>query len=166
MHDADETELWQHWHAAAGEPVIDAALRRMFVQLDEFIAAQNPTCWISGKCCRFDSYGHRLYVTGLEIAWLVRQIDDGQRARLDAGELPGMDGCPFQVNGLCGVHAIRPLGCRTFFCDPAAQHWQSEVYEAFLADLRYLHEAHGLPYRYLEWRGGLAAVRQAVPARR
>jgi len=73
-----------------------------------------------------------------------------------------MDGCPFQVNGMCSVHPLRPLGCRVYFCDPDAQDWQEPVYERFLNELRQLHERSGLEYRYLEWRAGLSEARAVL----
>ena len=155
-----QTDPWKRWLEASREAEIDSALRGLYAELGADVQARSPTCWLSGRCCKFDSYGHRLYVTGLEIAWLVGQLDEGGRARLAGAELPQLDGCPFQVNGLCSVHALRPLGCRIYFCDPAAQHWQNEVYESFLGRLRRLHEEHGLEYRYIEWRQGLAEGRE------
>jgi Fe-S-cluster containining protein len=160
-HHTDE-QAWAVWRAAAADPRIDALLGALYRDLDADIAARRPTCWLSGKCCKFESYGHRLYVTGLEIAWLLGQLDEAGRGRLAQALLPELDGCPFQVNGLCSVHALRPIGCRIYFCDPAAQGWQSDVYEAFLMRLRRLHEEHGLDYRYMEWRQGLADARREL----
>ena len=157
----EDRRRWRRWFEAASRGDVDAALRRLYAELDREVAAHNPTCWISGKCCRFDAYGHRLYATGLEIAWLIRQLDATGRDRLDAAELPAMDGCPFQVDRLCSVHADRPVGCRVYFCDPAAQHWQSETSERHLAALRALHDRHALPYAYMEWRAALAEARAA-----
>jgi Fe-S-cluster containining protein len=67
-------------------------------------------------------------------------------------------GCPFQVEGLCSVHAIRPFGCRVFFCDATSDDWQHGQYERFHADLKRLHAQLGVPYQYLEWRQALAAL--------
>jgi len=153
--------LWRNWITAANHPSIDAALRHGYADLEAELAALKPTCWLSGRCCKFESYGHKLYVTGLEIAWLVGQLDERGRDRLRDAD-PTTDGCPFQIEKLCSVHALRPLGCRIFFCDANAQHWQNEVYETFLDRLRRLHEAFGLEYRYMEWREGLAEAREAV----
>ena len=61
----------------------------------------------------------------------------------------------FQAGGLCTVHAIRPMGCRVFFCQQGTEDWQRDLYEKYLNDLRALHDAHGVPYRYLEWRSAL-----------
>ena len=69
-----------------------------------------------------------------------------------------MGGCPFQVDRLCSVHAIRPFGCRIFFCDPTSQQWQNERYELFHAELKRLHEGLGVPYFYVEWRAAPGAL--------
>jgi Fe-S-cluster containining protein len=73
---------------------------------------------------------------------------------LDAARQSG--GCPFQVRNLCGVHSIKPLGCRLYFCDKSAQQWQNDLSERLLARIRALHDEQGIEYRYGEWREMLA----------
>ncbi len=153
---------WSCWFHAARRETVGSALRAAYDELDKDVAARKPTCWLSGKCCHFETYGHQLWVTALEIAWLVEQLDDTQRDALFVAELPQLDGCPFQNDKLCGVHALRPLGCRVYFCDPAAQDWQNDVYEHHLERLRVLHEGQGIAYRYVEWRAGLAEARRWI----
>lgn len=161
-HLTEDTTLWSAWFAAACDPAIDTALRACYADLDAEVASRNPTCWLSGKCCKFDTHGHKLYVTALEIAWVISRLDPLGRSRLYEAPLPDLDGCPFQVNGLCSVHALRPLGCRVYFCDPSAQGWQNDLYETFLSRLRRLHEERGVEYRYMEWRLGLSEARAAL----
>ncbi|MEM6394307.1 MAG: hypothetical protein AAF797_16195 [Planctomycetota bacterium] len=164
--DADERLMWRELHRAACDPSIDQALRNLYAELDAAIAERGPTCWQSGKCCNFDAYGHRLYVTALEIAWFRRQllaIDPQPDTTADAttprvslqqfAEQPGA--CPYQVGGACSTHAIRPLGCRVFFCQKGTEDWQNDLYETFLRKLRELHEAAGIEYRYMDWIAGL-----------
>jgi hypothetical protein len=45
-----------------------------------------------------------------------------------------------------------------FFCDPTSTEWQNESYEHFHAELKRLHEHHGVPYRYVEWRAALREI--------
>jgi Fe-S-cluster containining protein len=130
---------------------------------------RRPRCDASGRCCRFKEYGHRLYVTTLELAAFVASLNDFARSTgCTSGAV--MEGtCPFQVDGLCSVHAIRPFGCRVFFCDPASIEWQNDQYERFHATLRRLHEELDVPYRYLEWLDalkclGLADFAASAPA--
>jgi Fe-S-cluster containining protein len=139
--------------AARARPEAMAAVARLYRELADAVAERKPVCTASGRCCRFEAYGHRMYVSTIELARFVADLDA-------AGELPanaewdGM-GCPFQIDGLCSVHAVRPLGCRTFYCDPSSTEWQNEMYERHHAELRALHDEIGVPYQYTEWRVAL-----------
>ena len=64
---------------------------------------------------------------------------------------------------MCGVHAIRPFGCRMFFCDPTSTDWQNDAYERFHGQLKQLHQTLGVPYFYVEWRQALRAMGWATP---
>jgi Fe-S-cluster containining protein len=139
--------LWSCWFTAAGDSTIDAALRDMYTRLDADIQKHSPTCWLSGRCCNFDAFDHRLYVTALEIAWVLRQVG--------AREVDPTGPCAYQQEKLCTIHTVRPLGCHLFFCQEGTQEWQYQMYESYLDELRKLHESHDLPYRYVEWREGL-----------
>lgn len=169
MADLATESCWPVWRRAVGRSDIDAAIRGLYARLDAAIAERGPTCWQSGRCCHFDTYGHRLYVTGLEVAWFLGQGDGGQGSGdngsapssdhalplLTESGTPSADACPYQRDNRCTTHAIRPLGCRVFFCQEGTQDWQHTLYETFLDELRAVHDRFGLPYRYMEWRAGL-----------
>src|SRR5690606_7786325 len=123
---------------ASKRPEVLAAVEAVYADLADAIARRKPVCEMSGRCCRFEEYGHRLYVSTLELAAFYAGA-----AR--AGAWDGT-GCPFQQGKLCGVHTIRPFGCRMYFCDPTAQAWQQGMYEQFHARLKRLHEELGVPY--------------------
>ncbi|MEM7625266.1 MAG: hypothetical protein AAF333_06530 [Planctomycetota bacterium] len=159
-----DAALWSAWHDAAGRPPVDVALRGLYAEIDAAVAARGPTCWTSGRCCKFDDFGHRLYVTGLEIAWFLRQVQTTPVNPEPASETSGVrlpqfaehpGACPYQVDGLCSTHTVRPLGCRIFFCQQGTEAWQQDLYEEFLRRLRFLHDEHGLEYRYMDWIAGL-----------
>jgi Fe-S-cluster containining protein len=145
------TELAQAVKEAAerGLGEVREAIHRVYDDLQVQIDHRKPVCERSGRCCRFDEFGHRLYVTTLELALFVSELDgaEGQTS----------SGCPFQIDGLCSVHGIRPFGCRVFFCDPTAGEWQNQQYERFHAQLKLLHGELGVPYFYVEWREALRA---------
>jgi Fe-S-cluster containining protein len=143
--------LWPRWFAAAREPAVRQAVREVYDRLDAAVRARGPTCWSSGKCCNFEAYGHRLYVTALEIAWVLGEVP----VRPAAAAVEPRGGCPFQIDRLCSIHASRPLGCRVFFCQQGTQDWQKEIYEKFLTELRTLHDRFDVAYQYMEWRAGL-----------
>ncbi|MHC4996635.1 MAG: hypothetical protein ACYTGQ_16450 [Planctomycetota bacterium] len=153
---------WEQWKGAAQTAEVDGALRDLYARLDAEITELGPTCWVSGNCCRFVSCGHRLYVTGLEIAWMIGRLEEGAWGEIEAEAIPDLDGCPFQVEGKCSTHGIRPLGCRVYYCDPNAQGWQQEVYEKYQDKIRALHSKLRLEYRYREGRVGLSEARLAL----
>ena len=133
-----------------------AAVRALYSDVQAEIDVRRPLCLVSGRCCRFEEYGHRLFVTTAELAAFAHDLKHVTIA--GAGHAWDGTGCPFQSNKICGVHTIRPFGCRMFFCDATAAEWQNEVYERFHARLKRLHEVLGVPYFYVEWRRALAAL--------
>lgn len=159
MHAQDIANSWQAWLKAATSSTIDDALRDMYQRVDDAIAARGPTCWISGRCCNFNAYGHRMYVTGVEIVWVLKKATEPSSHKATRGlkvdDVDLQGACVFQINGMCSIHDIRPLGCRVFFCQEGTQGWQQELYEDFQRELRLLHDNHHLPYQYMEWRAGL-----------
>ena len=180
MHSADEDQrLARAWLEAVSRAEVRTDLEVIYTSAAESIAARAPACWASGRCCNFEKSGHLLYVTGLETAytvWMGRAkqcVVAGAQAPTTSLERPGLrpslyslklhvlsnervpGACPFQVNNLCGVHEIKPLGCRVYFCDKSAQDWQHELSERLLAEIRAIHERHAIEYRYGEWRGML-----------
>lgn len=144
-----EDALRQAVAAAAARAEVGTAVGALYADVAAEIDRRRPVCVISGRCCRFEEYGHRLYVTTLELA-AFRSGYLGEAVTSWDGT-----GCPFQLNKLCGVHAIRPFGCRMFFCDATSTQWQNDAYERFHAELKSLHDRLGVPYFYVEWRAAL-----------
>lgn len=139
------------WLDAARRDDVIAELEAVYAYVAAATEARRPVCTTSGRCCRFDEWGHRLYVTGLETAYTVLRLP----AALTAGALAearARGGCPFQRDRLCAVHAIRPLGCRVYFCDETSTEWQRDLYERTLREVRAIHDRHAIEYRYGEWR--------------
>jgi len=145
------------WSRAAVDPVVDAAIRAIHADVAEATRAARPLCLASGRCCDFEAFGHRLYVTGLETAWCLAQVGRIPGS-VEIAEATARGTCPFLVNRMCGIHTVRPFACRTFFCDRDATDWQRELHERCHATMRALHELHAIPYRYGEWRAMLALL--------
>lgn len=176
------SERAQGWMDAVRRADVRAGLEAVYARASAEIAKRGPACWASGRCCNFDKAGHRLYVTGLEAAYTLLRLPEvaaeGERQHAAAGQgalsitafgearlrllvledAKQRGGCPFQVRNLCGVHAIKPLGCRVYFCDQSAQAWQQDLSEHLITDIKSLHDTHGLEYRYGEWRAMLEEV--------
>ena len=132
-----------------GSDPFTAQMREFYEKVDAAIAAHQPRCVNRGDCCKFAAFGHRLYVTDVELAYFVR----GEPARpVD----PGAGACPYQEAGRCTARAHRPLGCRIFFCDESARDWQGPEYERHLAELKEIGRGFDISYRYREWLSALA----------
>lgn len=167
--------------AAAQRPEVVDAMRKFYQQADQSIAEKNATCWNKGDCCRFGQYGHRLYVTALEVAYYVAMghEHDAPFSPRHAGgdteiilklskpssalpilqnEFVTADACPHAHDNRCHARERRPLGCRIFYCDPSAQDWQGPMTEERLAQLRSLHETLEVPYFYADWMTVLKAL--------
>jgi len=139
------------WLTAARDPAIIAQLDAIYTMIAEQIEARGPACWASGRCCNFTKTGHLLYVTGLEAAYTIARLPSPPTAATITAARARGD-CPFQSLNLCGIHPLRPMGCRVYFCDRSAQSWQNDLSEAALHHIRALHDQHHLEYRYGEWR--------------
>jgi hypothetical protein len=119
------------------------ALLAAYAELDAEVARQTPVCQISGRCCRFEEYGHTLFVSSPEFALLLADAPAPSRP-LDGGAT-----CPWQDNrGRCSARGARPMGCRVYFCDPDYQPRAPEIAEAGIARLKRLVEELGLPWDY------------------
>ncbi len=121
-------------------------------------------CNRCGRCCDFIAYGHRLYVTPIELAYLRGRTPwPRERPALRSFSGAGSEGepirtCPYQIDGQCTAHDRRTLGCRVFFCRADSRHEQ-EIYERFHARLRRLHEDHAIEYRYEELTQALQKIK-------
>ena len=157
------------WREAALHAEVAAFFAAARVRIAEVVRERRPICLASGACCRFEEYGHRMYLSGLEAAFVVARIDAARTARaanplriLEVDGARKRGDCPYLRAGLCGEHEERPLGCRIYFCDKGPDgrgaEWQSALYEELHAATIALHERLGVPYRYLEWREALSAL--------
>lgn len=135
-------------------PEIASELEAVYALISDQIEARGPSCWASGRCCNFEKAGHLLYTTGLEAAYCIARLPQKlDQAAIEAAIASG--GCPFQSANLCGVHAIKPSGCRVYFCDRSAQDWQNDLSERALHEIRAIHDRANIEYRYGEWRSML-----------
>jgi Fe-S-cluster containining protein len=132
------------WHAVFAE------LEALYADLERELPRYRFTCAASGKCCDFDAYGHRLYVTTIEAEYFFLH---GPGAPLNDSERL----CPAygEEDRLCHAREGRMLGCRAYFCGPYPVIPPDDVYERYHAKLKRMHERHGVPFEYcdlLEWR--------------
>jgi len=125
----------------------------LYGELDAAVARLGPTCAVSGRCCRFEEYGHTLFLSIPEAAVLMADAPAPVRA-LDAGLT-----CPWQdEKGRCTAREARPLGCRVYFCDSAFQEHAPRLSEEFLTRLKAIVNDRGWPWGYAPLHRHLAAA--------
>ena len=146
-------------------------LANLYAKLARDLAQLGVACRGCGRCCHFDEVDHTLFASALEIAFFRARVrEDGIAPAAEVR--PGR--CPFQENGRCRAHAMRPLGCRVYFClegplpgapqasappSPAREE-HARALERLSAEahgeLKRIHERHGLPWRYGPFLAALA----------
>jgi Fe-S-cluster containining protein len=134
-----------------------AALEQLYRELDAELPRYRFTCSASGRCCDFDAYGHRLYVSTLEARYFFDKLGD-ERINDDP------DACPaWGADRLCKERVGRMLGCRTYFCGPYATEGPEALHERYLAKVNQLHDRFRIPYEYKDVR---AWAEERLPAQR
>jgi Fe-S-cluster containining protein len=118
-------------------------LASLYEELEAEIGRLRPVCQLSGRCCRFREFDHTLFVSGLEVEYLL------QGAAQPIGALDRGETCPWQdARGRCTAREARPLGCRVYFCDPNYESAGPELCERFLTRLKNLTDRHGISWDY------------------
>ncbi|WP_419191180.1 YkgJ family cysteine cluster protein [Saltatorellus ferox] len=118
-----------------------ARLEAIYAELEELLAAVRPVCIARGVCCRFEEADHVLYSTGLEA--------DYAAAKKPVAPAPEAEGrCPYHVAGRCTAREGRPLGCRTYYCDPTLQDALEATHERLLGEIRQIERDLDYPASY------------------
>jgi hypothetical protein len=122
-------------------PELHSRVLALYAEADAAVAAAGPKCDSSGRCCRFQEFGHTLFISNLEAEVLLASAPP--YAKPVSSKF-----CPFQVDNLCTAREPRPLGCRVFFCDPSYQQTGNAITEEHLRKLKELAEELGTGWRY------------------
>ncbi len=129
------------------EPLNVAAFREtlhaIYNALDARVASFAPVCELSGRCCRFQEYGHTLFLSAPEAALLLDEAGPTSRPADDGATCPWQD-----ASGRCNARDARPLGCRVYFCDPSYQEHAPALSEQSIAELKRMVDAADLPWGY------------------
>jgi hypothetical protein len=130
---------------------IIAEIDRLYQWIDQTLAnhrAQAGECNACGKCCDFDAYGHRLYVTHAEMLYFSEKIGTDNLKPMPSGA------CPYRVNHRCSVHEYRFSGCRIYGCQGDAE-FQNQLTEQALDKIKAWCDTLGVPYEYSDLRQAL-----------
>jgi Fe-S-cluster containining protein len=132
-----------------------AALREFYARADARIGAVQAKCELSGNCCDFPKWGHRLFATILE-------VDFAAEHGPAVGPPEDPQWCEFYRGRRCEARGVRPLACRAFFCDAPKTQQLNELHESLLSELRAIGRAQGYPEGYGDFVELLPARREAI----
>ncbi len=109
------------------------------------------TCDICGKCCDFDSFDHRLFVTSPELIYLTANLPCEKLRPMTTGR------CPYNIADKCTVYEHRFAGCRIFCCK-GDKDFQSRLSESALKEFKSICTEFGIPYRYADLATALNSI--------
>ena len=130
---------------------IVGAVAEVYAFIDSRVAETDSACNACGKCCDFDSYDHRLFVTTPELVYFAFHISPDSIKPMPRGL------CPYNIKGVCSVHPHRFAACRIFSCTGDVDA-QSRLSEAALAKLKSICEQSNLPYQYVDLKAALSRI--------
>jgi hypothetical protein len=100
-------------------------------------------CDSCGRCCDFEAFDHRLFVTPPELMYLA--------AKLGVENIKPMPDsrCPYHLICQCAVYEYRFAGCRIFSCK-GDKDFQSGLSESALKKFKSICDQFRVPYRYTD----------------
>jgi len=100
-------------------------------------------CDVCGRCCDFDSFDHRLFVTTPEVMYLAANLDSEDIKPMTSSH------CPYNIDGKCSIYEYRFAGCRIFYCK-GDKDFQSQLSESALKKFKSICEEFRIAYRYTD----------------
>ena len=118
--------------------------------IDARVSEENPDplCSQCGKCCDFESYDHRLYVTTPEIIYLTAHLGEENIKPMPTGR------CPYNIENKCTIHKLRFAGCRIFNCK-ADTDFQSQLSESTIKTFKEICNNTNTGYKYTDLKTAL-----------
>ena len=127
---------------------ITGAVAEVYDWIDSQISQNPPQCEACGKCCDFESYDHRLFVTSPELIFFASKVGPDMIKPMPAGR------CPYNIDGKCTVYAYRFGGCRIFSCK-GDKDFQSRLSEQAVEKFKSICDRFNLAYSYTDLRAAL-----------
>ncbi len=130
-----------------------AELSQIYRELDKCLSKLAPECKACGECCHFDSFGHVLYASSMEVNYLLEKAGPPK-------EPITKKVCPYLVNNLCTAREERTLGCRIFFCQKDWQSTSQDLYHKFFRRIKELSIKYQLEWYYTSMLSALGELKE------
>ncbi|MBN2802305.1 MAG: hypothetical protein JXR91_04335 [Deltaproteobacteria bacterium] len=119
-------------------------LQAIYESLKSSLYLKGPNCLMCGRCCNFKEYGHELWLTSLELTYLL--LSEGYP---DFEQLSVHSTCPYMLKGKCTAREGRVLGCRIFFCQLDKDEMEL-LHEEYFDKIVALHKKYNIQVEYGE----------------
>jgi hypothetical protein len=118
-------------------------------------SAEDHGCRACGRCCDFEAYDHRLFVTMPELVYFMSTVGAADLRPMPNGV------CPYRVGTGCAVYEHRFAGCRIFGCrGPLSVAEQAALSERVLRCFKVIGHRYGLPYLYTDLKTALNGLQK------
>ena len=124
--------------------VLRKTLDSLYDDLEKELVTLPAKCYGCGKCCNFKENGIQLFAQKLELELIVEETGV-QPFLVEKGH------CNFQENGLCTIHPIRPLGCRTYFSEAPNSVAHQDLYEKYHRKIKDIGNLNGIEYQFVSF---------------
>ncbi len=121
--------------------IVDA-VAEIYKWIDSQVADFAP-CTACGKCCNFDAWDHRLFITAPELLYFTYRMSPEPIKPMPTGL------CPYNIDGKCSVHPHRFAACRIFACKEDHE-LPSRLSEQTIKKLKSICEQSNIPYQYTD----------------
>ena len=108
-------------------------------------------CDACGRCCDFEGFDHRLFVTTPELMYLAANVGSENIKPMLTSR------CPYQTNDRCTIYEYRFAGCRIFCCK-ADKDFQSSLSGSAIKKFKLLCTEFQIPYRYTDLATALSSI--------
>jgi Fe-S-cluster containining protein len=122
------------------------SLNVLYEALQEELVVLPAKCYGCGKCCNFKENGMQLFAQKLEKDLIVEETGV-EPFLVEKGH------CNFQENGLCTIHPIRPLGCRTYFSEAPNSVAHQDLYEKYHRKIKNIGNENQIDYQFVPFFG-------------
>ena len=130
------------------EKQIADSVAKVYKWIDSQNKPDTNPCKACGKCCDFQTYDHKLFVTSCELVYFTEKLKNKPPKPMISGR------CLYNIAGACSVYPHRFAGCRIFFCKGDAN-LQSILSETAIKKFKSICRQFDLPYRYMNLAEGL-----------
>jgi Fe-S-cluster containining protein len=145
----------KQWWNNTDQKICDE-VKKIYDWLDSTIKPLNNKCDACGKCCNFDSFGHKLFITTPELLYFMQNVTSGNVISSEGLKEAEVEKsikkkvCPYLKDEKCTVRNFRFAGCRIFFCKED-KNLQNKLSEETIEKFKALCDKFNLPYRYVDF---------------